>query len=177
MARVLVIGYGNPLRGDDALGPRAVERLRPLLPRPVLSDAELLSCHQLSPELAERLAVCERAIFVDAAACGKPGTVRIQRLRPEAGGTDSLTHHTPPARLLALAQELYRCKPQAMLVTGVGERFRIGEGLSEAGAEALEEICRLLPRLLFRRRSGSGNLASTTLPVRNLADSKYFENF
>jgi hydrogenase maturation protease len=150
--RVLLIGYGNPLRGDDALGPMAVERLRPLL-----TDAELLSCHQLAPELAERLAGCELALFVDAAACGEPGTVRLQRrLRPQADGVASLTHHVQPAALLALAQELYGRAPAAMLVTGSGATFDATidatidgrESLSAQGRAALDEICRLVPLLI-----------------------------
>ena len=28
MAKILVIGYGNPLRGDDSFGHRAVEKLK-----------------------------------------------------------------------------------------------------------------------------------------------------
>lgn len=157
--RVLLIGYGNPLRGDDALGPMAVERLRPLL-----TDAELLSCHQLAPELAERLAGCELALFVDAAACGEPGTVRLQRLRPQADGVASLTHHVQPAALLALAQELYGRAPAAMLVTGSGATFDATidgrESLSAQGRAALDEICRLVP-LLIQDFRALGNAVAT----------------
>jgi hydrogenase maturation protease len=145
---VLLIGYGNPLRGDDALGPMAVERLRPLL-----TGAELLSCHQLAPELAERLARCELALFVDAAACGEPGTVRVQRLRPQAEVNASLTHHLHPAALLELARALYGRAPEAMLVTGAGATFDSREGLSAKAREALQEICRLLPLLIQNFRA------------------------
>jgi hydrogenase maturation protease len=161
--RVLLIGYGNALRGDDALGPMAVERLRPLLTTALPTTAlpttalptnalpinvELLSCHQLAPELAERLARCELALFVDAAARGEPGTVHVQRLWPEAAGIASLTHHIQPAALLALARELYGRAPEAMLVTGAGATFDGRESLSEQGHQALHEICRLVPRLI-----------------------------
>jgi hydrogenase maturation protease len=139
----MLIGYGNALRGDDALGPMAVERLRPRL-----TDAEVLSCHQLAPELADRLARCELALFVDAAACGEPGTVRVQRLWPQADRVASLTHHLQPAALLALAQELYGRAPSALLVTGAGANFDDRESLSEEGSQALQEICRLIPRLI-----------------------------
>jgi hydrogenase maturation protease len=149
MPRVLLIGYGNCLRGDDALGPLAVEQLRPLLP-----DVELESCHQLSPELAEPLAQCALAIFVDAAANREPGTVEVQRLRPEAGDEASLTHHLQPASLLALAEALYGHAPEAMLVTGAGAAWESGACLSEKGRQALDAICRLVLRLLedFRLR-------------------------
>ncbi|MDR3765054.1 MAG: hydrogenase maturation protease [Acidobacteriota bacterium] len=146
MTRILVLGYGNTLRGDDALGPRAVERLRPLV-----FPAETLACHQLIPELAAQLAEYDAAIFVDAAAAGEPGTVHVRRLLPETQ-TASLTHHVSPATLLAMAHELYGRAPQSLLVTAVGADFTLqssDEGpLSAAATRALDEICRLLPQLV-----------------------------
>jgi hydrogenase maturation protease len=150
-ARVLLIGYGNVLRGDDALGPMAVERLRPVLTVGA-TEVELLSCHQLAPELAEPLARCQLALFVDADGGGEPGTVRVQRLCSEPEIVASLTHHVQPAALLALARELYGRAPQALLVTGAGETFD-GESLSEPGRNALQEICRLVPQLILSFRA------------------------
>lgn len=148
MPRVLLIGYGNTLRGDDALGPLTIERLRALLP-----EAEFVSCHQLGPELAGQMAACDLAIFIDAACEGEPGTVQLERLLPSAGDAASLTHHMHPAALLELAQTLYGHAPHAMLVTGVGASFELQGGdhdsaLSEAASRALDEICRLVPRLV-----------------------------
>jgi hydrogenase maturation protease len=143
MVHVLVIGCGNVQCGDDALGPMAIERLRVLLP-----NAEFVSCQQLAPELAEQLADCDFAVFIDAACEGEPGKVRIERLSPEAGEMASLTHNVNPAVPLALARELYGHAPHAMLVTGAGASFASGEGISKKGTEALNEICRLVPLLV-----------------------------
>jgi len=142
MPSVLVIGYGNTLRGDDALGPMAIEQLRPL------PDAECLSCQQLVPELAERLAGCDLALFVDAACDGEPGTVRVVRLTPKAGDAASLTHYVEAAALLDLAQALYGRVPEAVLVTGASAAFGNHEGLSEQAQRALNEICSLVPKLI-----------------------------
>lgn len=148
MPRALLIGYGNTLCGDDALGPLAIERLRALIP-----EAEFVSCHQLGPELAGQMAACDLAIFVDAAREGDPGTVQIERLSPVAGNATSLTHQVHPAALLELAQTLYGRTPQAMLITGVGASFELRTGdlhpaLTEAANRALDEICRIVPRLV-----------------------------
>jgi hydrogenase maturation protease len=141
--RTLLLGYGNTLCGDDALGPMAVERLRALLP-----GAEFISCHQLGPELAETMAVFDFALFLDAACDGEPGTVHVERLSPSSDQAASLTHHVEPAALLELAHALYGRAPLAMLVTGVGESFDNHEGLSAKGNQALEEICRIVPRIV-----------------------------
>ena len=158
MARVLLIGYGNPLRGDDAIGAMAVEHLRALLTGAQpdhAADVEFECCHQLSPELAERLAHCALAIFVDAAATGEAGTVQVQQLHSGAGAEEqaSLTHHLEPASLLRLTHALYGHAPEAMLVTGSGEQWESGCGLSAPGRQALDEICRLVPRLLQNLRT------------------------
>ena len=92
-------------------------------------------------------------LFVDAADCGEPGTVRVQRLSPEAGDVTSLTHHVQPAALLALARELYGRAPEALLVTGAGATFDGRESLSEPGRKALQEICRLVPQLIVDFRA------------------------
>ncbi len=143
MTRVLLIGYGNSLRGDDAIGPMALERLHTQL-----GNAEFLSCHQLTPELAERVAACDLALFVDATSDGEPGTADVKLLSPELPDEASLTHHVQPAALLELALTLYGRAPRAMLVTGAGANFENIEGLSEKGQEALDEICRVIPTLI-----------------------------
>ena len=54
MTRVLVIGYGNPLRSEsDALGWRVVAQLEAALQN--LPEVEVHACQQLTPELAVAL--------------------------------------------------------------------------------------------------------------------------
>ncbi|MCU0764787.1 MAG: hypothetical protein MUF32_01875, partial [Burkholderiaceae bacterium] len=59
-ARTLVIGYGSPIRGDDAVGPLAAEALSA---RPLPPGVTVLARHVLTAELAEDLAAAERVIF------------------------------------------------------------------------------------------------------------------
>src|SRR5262245_1795360 len=59
---VVVIGYGNDLRGDDAVGLRAAQAVAAWDMPGVCG----LAVHQLTPELAEILAGAALAIFVDA---------------------------------------------------------------------------------------------------------------
>lgn len=159
MSRALVVGYGNTLRGDDGLGPQAVDRLRQLLsgtelckvefPAVEFPAVEFLSCFQLAPEHAELIAAFDLVIFIDASVEGRPGEVKVERISADAAQAEaSLTHHVSPAALLALASTLYGRAPTAMLVTGTGANFDDGEGLSAEALVALEEICRVVPRLI-----------------------------
>lgn len=118
--RTLVIGYGSPIRGDDAIGPLAADALAS---GPLPPGVTVLSRHVLTAELAEDLAAADRVIFLDAAAQGSAGEVRVQALQPDAASVSTMAHFLDPRELLAWCQALYRRTPQAWLVSAAGETF------------------------------------------------------
>ena len=96
MPHTLIIGYGNPLRGDDGVGPRAAELLadRGGVTPPLLPDGvQVLVCHQLTIELAPQIAEADRLILIDARATGEPGSIEQCILTPAIPDSTSLTHH------------------------------------------------------------------------------------
>jgi hydrogenase maturation protease len=133
MPRALVIGYGSPVRGDDGLGWRAADRLR----ERALPEVEILTVHQLTPELAEDLSRADLAVFIDAREEGLPGEWRAELVAPQTETTQAFTHHVTPASLIHGARLLYGRAPEGVLFTMSGESFDYREGLSEAVAEAL----------------------------------------
>jgi hydrogenase maturation protease len=141
---LLVIGYGNTLRGDDAAGPHTAEAVAALR----LPGVRVLSCHQLTPELAETLAEAERVVFVDAAV-DRPRRVRLRPLTPKSAGP-SVSHATDPRTLLALTRELFGRAPRAWWLTIPAIRFEFGEslsGLTRRGvALAVKRIRALIPK-------------------------------
>jgi hydrogenase maturation protease len=134
MARLLVIGWGNPMRGDDGFGWRAAERLRDALPA-----ADVLAVHQLMPEHMEPVALAGRVVFIDASLHGEPGVLRCETVEPTTSA-DAFTHHATPAGLLAGARELYGAAPPAVFYTVRAESFDFGEQLSEGVRRALDEL-------------------------------------
>ena len=87
MTKALIIGYGNPLRSDDGFGWHASR----LLARELAGqDAEVITCHQLTPELAEPLSQCSRAVFIDADAEGDPGDIHRRDVHPQAPTSSAL---------------------------------------------------------------------------------------
>jgi hydrogenase maturation protease len=131
---VLVIGYGNTLRGDDGIGPAVAEEVAAL----GLPGVRVIVAHQLTPELAADLADARLVVFVDAAAGGEP--VAAARLEATAAGT-AMTHAADPRGLLALCTAVYRRCPEAWLVTAVGADFDFRDGLSPTGrANAREAV-------------------------------------
>jgi len=65
-APLLVFGWGNVSRGDDALGPLFVQRLPEMLDAAQRDRVELLEDYQLQVEHTLDLADRERVLFVDA---------------------------------------------------------------------------------------------------------------
>jgi hydrogenase maturation protease len=139
MARALVIGYGNPLRGDDGLGWRAAESI---LKSADSSSVEVITCHQLSPELAEAISRAAFVVFVDAehAPDSPPGTLVETGLEPECHSPQCFSHALVPATLLACAAELFGSTPRAKLLSIVGADFSMGERLSPAVEARLPEL-------------------------------------
>jgi len=143
LSTALIVCYGNPLRSDDGFGWHVGRLLSEALAR---KDAEVITCHQLTPELAERLSRSERAVFVDADAEGEAGRIRQQLVHPQPPASQTFTHSCTPSSLLADAQRLYGRCPPAIIITVSAQSFEFGDALSPAVSAALpqvvEQVCR-----------------------------------
>ena len=137
MPHILIIGYGNPLRGDDGFGWHAALRLRDLIHDTAI---EILAVHQLTPELMHPISRARRVIFIDAAVGEDPGKLTVAPLETTGAPPPVFTHFATPAALLEGARWLYGAKPEALLITVVGLDFEIGEELSEPVRLALESL-------------------------------------
>jgi len=142
----LVIGYGNTLRGDDGAGFLAAELLRDRIHRP---DIEILSQHQLLPELMEPISRASRVIFIDASVSGRAGKVHRIPLRP-APACARVTHHATPEALLAGAQSLYGHTPEATLYTIPGRNFQVGQELTPSVRRAVDQLVDALEKEIAR---------------------------
>ncbi|WP_119291824.1 hydrogenase maturation protease [Azohydromonas sediminis] len=136
VAPLLIVAVGNPSRGDDALGPALVERLRAA---GVDADGtvELLVDFQLQVEHALDLVGRRAVLFVDAA---RPGTVDGVVLQPvTADDAAPLWSHAlrPQAVLAVYAQVQRQPPPPAWLLAIEGRDFALGEGLGDAAHQRL----------------------------------------
>jgi hydrogenase maturation protease len=141
MTPLLVIGYGNELRGDDGVGPAVARRVAEWM-RP---GVRALAVHQIVPELAAELASAERVVFVDAAA--GEDEVRMRAVdRCDVGPVHG--HAGTPGWLLAATRRLFGHAPEAWLITIPAGELGYGAGLSsaaEVGVQAALRRSRLSP--------------------------------
>lgn len=125
---LLVIGYGNRLRGDDALGPLVAEAVAAWC----APGVEVLVTHQLTPDLAETLARARGVVFVDASM--DVATVSIRPLEPIVPSV-AMGHAIEPGVLLGWAIQAFGHAPPAWLLRIPATTFELGAALSN-GAEA-----------------------------------------
>ena len=135
----LVIGYGSPIRGDDAVGPLLADLVAGAIEQGNWpAGTEVQARHILTAELVADLHRAERVIFIDAAADGTPGEVRTRRLEPDPGAPSTMAHFHDPRELLAWCEGLYGTVPEAWLVTIAGAAWDYGHfDLSPAVQAAL----------------------------------------
>ncbi len=160
MPRVLVLGIGNPLRGDDALGWHAARRLTRLYGpdaeaqflednRWVSADesVEIMTCQQLTMDLVEPVHNADQVIFIDATVHGEPGSLTFETVTPEAP-QNLISHQFDAPTLLAAVQALYGACPKAAVFSVTAGTFDYTEDLSPAVAARLPELVKRVREML-----------------------------
>ncbi len=138
MSEVLVIGYGNILRGDDGAGRVVADEVK----RWNLPRVKSHSIHQLTPELAEEISQVRMVIFVDASVCCSK-FIEIRVIHPQCFNMD-LVHTGNPSSLLFLSEYIYGNSPLAYWILIPAVIFDFDESLSSVTSvgvkSALDEI-------------------------------------
>ena len=126
---ILVFAYGNPSRGDDALGPTMYELLEEQQRQAgLLSDVALLTDFQLQIEHATDLQQRQRIVFIDASLTASP-PYELDPVQPEQD-ISYTTHAMSPAAVLSVYQQIHRQPPPTTYMLSIrGYTFELGEPL------------------------------------------------
>lgn len=146
MPRVLAIGIGNTLRGDDGFAWHVADELE----RQDGANLRVLKVHQLTPELAEAVSEVDLAVFVDAGAHGEPGSLTCEPVSTSEADL-RFSHDVTPGTVLQMAKTLYGHQPSAFLICATGKVFEHGESLSPEIASAIPEALRKIQDLVQSR--------------------------
>ncbi len=153
--RILILGYGNPGRQDDGIGPAVVEEIERLKLPGVTAESD----YQLVIENAAALAEHEKVIFVDAAVKG-PESFRVKSLIPSS--TISFTSHViEPESVLAICRDTFKKVPDAWLIGVRGYEFELAEVLSERALENKHKALDFI-KLLIREWKGKSMATGET---------------
>ncbi len=148
-----LIGYGNPGRCDDGLGPAFTARMaaRRLPGLAVSSD------YQLTVDHALLISGAKSVVFVDALMHDE-APFRFGAVRP-AASHDLTSHGLDPSAVLTLAATLFGATPEAHILGISGVEFgEVREGLSMAAEENLG----LAEAFFLEWLAGSGHAAEAT---------------
>ena len=134
----LLIGYGNPGRGDDGLGPAFARRIaaRQLPGLSVEIDYQLSVDHALMMSQAAAVVFADAAFDADAPFYFRPLTGN--------GGATLGSHAVTPDAALALSRLLFNAAPQGFVLGLRGASYgEMAEGLSaeaQASLDAAEDF-------------------------------------
>ncbi len=122
--KILVIGIGNTLRGDDGIGKyicTCIEKIK-------LPNVSTTTAYQLETNLLEAFIQYDTIIIADASISGRPVSfINAATLQQQPV---SSSHHADAKSLAALAKQLYKKDLEILLCAVRGENFDMGEQLS-----------------------------------------------
>lgn len=131
---VLIFTWGNPSRGDDALGTEAYEQLQ----QQDLENVDLLTDFQLQIEHTIDLQDRERVLFIDASASAT-APFEFYRLKPVQDDSYT-THAMSPESLLATYIKVNRQEPPPAFMLSIrGYDFSLGLPISDEANRNLTE--------------------------------------
>ena len=140
---MLIFTWGNPSRGDDAIGPRVYE----LLQEKAYDQVELQTDFQLQVEHAVDLEGRERVLFVDASASGQ-SPFEFYQLHPESDNSYT-THALSPSSLLSVYTKVNASMPPPAFMLSVrGYSFELGDDVSAKADENITQALTFIESLL-----------------------------
>jgi hydrogenase maturation protease len=146
--RGLVLGYGNPGRGDDGLAVRLVEALE----AEAHAGVDVEAAFQPGIEHAAAVAEHDWVLFVDAAVEARaPFEVRRVEPLPRAAFT---THVVDLGTILAIAAESFGRRTPAWLLAVRGYDFGLAEELSAEAARNLDAALACARDMIGLRQQG-----------------------
>ena len=134
--RTIILGVGNPICGDDAVGLHVMQHLRQHIGDPDVTMEEALTG---GLPLVERLVGYDRAIIIDSIRDGNAEEGDVRRLTPDAfaSTTDSHPHGIDFGTALSYLNKISDEVPDIMVIGIVIGECKLVEQLSPAVAAAV----------------------------------------
>jgi len=147
--QIVILGIGQSLRGDDAVGLEAIRLWQRTYPK-TAADPRLRIQEADVPglELIDLLAGTDRCLLVDAVQSGAaPGTLHLVNLDEVVsfGGGSGSAHGWGVAETISLARTLGYVLPNQISILGIeAQSFEMGAPLSKAVANSLAKAVDML---------------------------------
>ena len=149
----MVLGLGNPVLSDDAVGLKVVERFRELLAERPLQEVDVSCSMRGGLDLLDLLGGYARAVIVDALTLPEPSPGRVHELDlSSVAGMVRLvgSHEISVSQAFQLAARFDIPMPGEVVIFGIeaGEVLEFSEELTPPVARAVEPLARRIHSLL-----------------------------
>ncbi len=131
MKKVLIFGYGNPGRQDDALGVLLADEMQKWARENNMESIDFDTNYQLNIEDALTISEYDMVIFADAS-IEQIDHIKLTRVESNQK-TEFTMHAMSPDFVLHLCQSLYNKYPETYLLHIKGIEFELEEGLTTNG--------------------------------------------
>jgi len=151
-SRLLVIGLGNPILGDDGVGWKVAEELKKQLTPEMSVDMECLSLGGIS--LMEHLIDYDHTILIDAFALDEPiGSILVLKLSdlPNYSAFHTTSpHDTSLQNAIELGRSVGAHLPDDIMVVGIATKhvYDFSNSLSPPVADAVPQAAHIVLDLL-----------------------------
>ena len=141
---ILLVGYGNVMRSDDAAGIYLAKRIA----KENDPHVKTILTQQLNVELLEDAVKYENVIFVDASQ--KEEEVSFKKVEPKPQGQMVSSHHLSPELFLELARTIYNVNLNLHVCSIRGENFELGDVLSKKTRERSEKAFNIIRNFIHK---------------------------
>jgi len=145
--KVLVYGYGNPGRQDDALGIEMANMIEQWAEKHKIGNIEVDTNYQLNVEDAEKISTKDVVVFVDASQ-EDIHEYKFSHLESSSEKVEFTMHAVSPGYVLHICKELFSKTPKTCLMGIKGYEWDFKEGLSDNAKLNLEQAFQFLTRKL-----------------------------
>lgn len=128
--KILVYGYGNPGRQDDALGVRLAEDIEKWVEEQKIAGVEVDYNYQLNIDDSDRISPFDVVIFADAS-IEVINDFIFTKVDPDEATIEFTMHAVSPAFVLDLCKKLYNKCPETYLVHIKGYEWEFIEELTD----------------------------------------------
>lgn len=144
--KILLIGYGNPVRGDDGLGPAIAE----FFEKKNIAGLTVDSDYQLTVEDSSQVAENAIVIFADASLdCTEPFSFKPVLAKE---GANFSTHSVEPCDVMFLAEKLFSANTKGYVLGIRGYDFQqFKEGLTEKAKANLHKAAEFIGKLILTK--------------------------
>ena len=151
-SKILIVGYGNPYREDDAIGHVIAEAIEKWAAEKKFDNITVITAYQLELEMVEDVAEHDFVVFIDAHVENYSNEIVFDKVVPKES-KGFTTHVFGPGDLATLSKKFYNHIPEIFILSVPGYKFDLGDNLSEKTEKLSKKAIKLLKEKLLEIRN------------------------